>query len=593
MNSELISFYGTIFNIQITLIFIIFPILFVFIQLTGKEHTTYLTQKILRDYKVNFCGFVSLLIIIIAGFSNYLLSIQKHDFIKKYYFNLEKYITSNQFSFLVLMVFIINLVIVLYFVIQRVKETNSKFFIESYIKNIKPEILRLYLFKNYGLPIINRPYRSTGIIDLPFDDRGNQKENEKEYKKLEKKYNKESKILKKIQLDIDKKYEPVIEVIINALNYNLINIHINDFNDTFRSFIDSYSDLEKKLRNDTELIKKLIEDYSKTLFFLFSSSLNINYKPFVINILSGNRSLLESFSKNKDHQYGLPILNSLEDYIDCISMDNEYEADFILKIFYDFGTELIPIEQDEQQSLTEGMLRNFSRCSEKIIDKFNLKKQPIMMGMENKHVYDYIIESLYQFFEAQKRYKAKSYPLLLLDANYCVFKALITKLESSDSDIFKNYFYENHYLFFREPQKLFVEAVKNDNDRGACLCLLRLCELYDLLYGKNPNEIFNKNIDELVYIGFFIHSQNREIQSDLLLLNSTENFVYEKIAKYKTRIKSIDSIVFDLFLKSHSNEINIEKSEVFLMELAYMFESNFGLEIDWKNKKWNNKKKSE
>ncbi len=586
MNTGLIDFYSTMFNIQITLIFIIFPILFVFIQLTGKEHTTYLTQKIMSDIKIKICGFASLIIIIITGFSYYLLSLEKHDFIKSYYLNVEQYITSNLFSLSVLIIFITNLIFILSFVLQRIRETNPKFFIESYILKIKPEALKLYFYKNYGLPYLSRPFRFE-ITGLRFGKatKEDQERHEKAYKKSMKQYKKLKKKNRRIQSDIDQKYEPVLEVVINTLNYNLTNIHISDFHNTFESFIDSFFNLKTKLNDEEGLIDKLVKDYSKNLTFLFDSALNINYKPFTTTILSGNRSLLDVLIKQKNYQYCSILFDSFENYVDALSNKNEEEIDTLFKIFHDYGTKLIKHDSSEQKT-TEAMLVNFSRCAEKTISKFDIIEQPVMMGIDNKYAYDYIFECLYQFFEYQKKYKAASYPLLLFDANYCVFNALVKKYKSSKNKFFKDYFSEHQYTFFSDSRKLFIENYKNENERSACLCTMKVCELYDILAKNELNDILKTNIEILIYIGFFIFSKDKDISCDFMF-DGLRKYIFERLSRYKPNVGNIDDIVFELHIKSISREeIDMKKAEPFLMDLAYLFESNFRLKIDWKNKKW-------
>jgi hypothetical protein len=580
MNNELINYYNNLFIGQITSFSIIIPVIFVFLQLTSKEYTTFQLINAIKSYKFIIYFIFAIIIMISTGFSGFLLTIKQYDFIKFINFYTYPLITSNAFAFSLLLVFVLNFIPIILFVRDNLKQLNPGIFIESYLTKLDVSKLELYLYKNYGLPYIDYSYLSTSKIVI-----------ENEYQQKLKQHEQDIKRNDKIQRTIDNSYEPVFGIIVNILNYNLTHLYTNDFTYSINSFINSYEGLFNKLKNlqDKNLSKKLIFEYCNILLLIFESSMNINYRPFSAEIISSLKQLIQYHNKTEENDLSVSIFEYFEKFVDVMAERHRQEVSDIFEIYLKEGINLLGSKIDE--NTIENLLRTFARFSEKVIIKYNIEKQPIMMVTNNENIFNNIFECLYRFYENYSEFHYEKYPLLLLDANYCIFNGFLEKLtEAKDKDnlLFK-YFSEHSALFFYEPRKLCIKMMDANNARGACLCINRLIELFDLLLEHNKFEIFNQNIETLIFLGFYESSKGLNFKCDFMY-NGISNYILSKIQEYQNQISKskIDGIVFELFITSQSNGVDIRKAKNFLFSLGTIFQSNFNLNFDWMQKKWNN-----
>lgn len=586
MNNNLLTYYNTIFNAQITSFSIILPILFVFIQLTNKEHSSFNANKFIKDIRLLIYFFIALLIIFISGLSSYLLTIKEYNFITCINFNSYNLISSNSFSLFIFILFFINFLPIVLFIIFAIKQINPGNFIENYLKNLDFNKLIIYLYKNYGLPSIDFSYLSKSIIISTHGIEEDTELNKKELAKLKLIHKKDKERNEKIEIQISENYENVFAVITNILNYNLSNIYITDFNRALDSLISSYDGLFKKLHNskDKLLSKKLLLEYCSIINSLYSSAVNVNYRPFLTELIHSLEKLISYHIKNEQFDFCSDIFNTFEHLVDSSSKENFNEINNILNVFLCFSEDFF--KKDTDNDTNENIIRTFSRVSEKVIIKYDINKQPIMISRNNEYVFSNIFEALYKYFKYYSVYRIDTYPLILLDCNYCVFKGLLEKINNNQSDLLNNYLNDHLYSFFYEPRNLCINLIEAHNIPSACLSIMRICELYELLIDLKQSERIENYIDTIIYLGFYVASQDSDLSCDFMNAGAMK-YIFRKLKEYKGFIKSIDNIIFEIYIKSHSNKINIKKSETFLFNLGELFQSNFNLNFNWSEKNWN------
>jgi hypothetical protein len=578
------NFYGIIFNGQITSISILLPITFIFIQLTNKEYTSSFFNKIFKDNNFRLYLLFSSIIIFVSGIGTYLLTIKDYNFFSFVNFNSIAILTSEKFGLFLVMLFLVNFIPFFRFIISNLKSIDPSIYISSYLDNLSSKEVEIYLLNNYGIPknidLSNISFSLQELMSNENNFKDNKENNNDKLSKIKRDR-------KKIKKEIEEEYKDILDVIKNILNHNLTNSNINDFKSSIFSLINNYSILYHKLddlKHEEHLKKALTKEYIQIFKFLYEDSQNLSKSQFSALIIKGIKELINNIIELEDYYNLTNAFATLENFIVFQNKNNYSSVENITEIFSEDAIKIYKSNID--QEYRENLLRIYTRVSERIINKFSLKKQPIMMGIENEYIYDNIFETHYNFFKITRDIYTDEYPLILLDTNYCIFKAVYNRLNSAHSEYENNYLREKTHSFFYEVELLFEEFVKKENIKGACLCVFRITDLFDILYKNDEYNLMKENIDTLIYMGYRAASQDKEFKT-LFLDEGIENYVLKKLHNYKGLINNIDEEVNEINLRSHSNLVDLNRSDAFLFDLAELYESNFNMNFTWENREWN------
>lgn len=389
--------------------------------------------------------------------------------------------------------------------------------------------------------------------------------------------------MKRLNKKISQFSEPVFEIPSNIITFNLINYNVNDFNNSLNEYISSYEGFLIKIKKydaSNDLAQKLTNDYANNLIHIFTNSLSREFHPFSMSIIKSNSTIIDAAIKLNEVSLCDVIFSKFELYVEFLSEKNHTEAMELLNIFENKGLQLLNVGNIDEAHI-DNMFRSYSRASERIIDKFDLGRQPIMMSIDNQSIFYEIININYAYFDSFQSLLPKNYPLILLDTNYCVFRAFLEKSALDCSEEYSTFFKEQIYTFFSNPAKLCECNLEVKNYRGACLCLMRLCKLYELLIEFKKEDEIQTQIEYLVILAFKFAAIRHPFFIDFMS-ESPKQYAYDNLSKYRKYIDNIDSYIFEYSIKN-----NVRETESYLFELGDLFESNFNLNFNWQTKKWN------
>lgn len=585
MNNNLIALYNIIFQLQIALIGIILPLLFVFVQLMNKEHSFYHIQSIIESYKLKIYLIISIIIIIISGLGSYFLSIVSFNFFENYNFHAKEIITNNCFSISIILIFLLNFLHLLKFLYTSIKEINPIFYIKQYLSNISIESLKIYLYKNYGLPYfnthknllikisklkINKSEINEEIIESDFEisadgklikikdfdnnyliskdgvlDINNSDAEDNEKNKKEEEY------FELIEAQIIKDYKPIFDIPFNILNYNISNYFLIDFNQCYDVYIeyyfDSYKILKRENTEENNLCLKLTIEYCNKIKLLFQISLSKNGIIFYNKFLDANNEMFNFLIGNDDNISLIASLNTFESFIDLLDSTQENECNKISEILNHISADIFKTFKNNSAKTIEEYLSIFSKISEKIIHKYNLKKQPLMMNIDSKYIYDNIINGLYEIFSLYKNHIIEKNPSILLDLNYCIFKAILDKVLYNRSGLINEYFKKQSILFIFEPIDLLKEYLKTDNYKNACYCIIRIFEILGDL-NNLYSHLLKEYLEYIFEIGIIINSKNEKDKCELIP-EGIDEYIINKIKEFNFYFDKSDHFFVDLRIK--------------------------------------------
>lgn len=579
---NIITFYNLIFSSQITSFSIIIPVLFVFFQMTNKEFAPRSFNNILKDFRIISYLILAFTTMSVSGLGSYVLTFENLSIPDFVGINLRKQFGSAYYPFGLFFAFLLTFVPIVLFIRRQVILMNPTRFMQIYFKELSIKKLRLYLYKNHGLPSITYPPIEFLVEPEFIENRRIVSLSQKEeiLKKHESEKTRNDKILRKIQ----KSYEPVFSIARNVLHYNLENSNIHDFQSSLAEFIRIHSSLCTRLEIEREssLGEGLTREYCKIILELYEASLSKQHSNFSSVVASELDSFIKQNLNLWDFKANLIIFQEIERFIDCLRIENYREASKLLGLFEQHADRFL--REVKSIEVADDFFRAFSRSAEKAILKFEASPQPLMNNEHNNSLLDPIINCHSTCFDIFMEVYEKEYPLILLDANICIFRQLLKRPineNEQDTDTFVNTMV---YHFLSGPRDTFMACADADNPRGAALCIMRIFEIYDLLIEHDHITVLQDSIEYAIFMGFYAASRPSPITADFLPSGAT-SFILAKLGKIKHHIRSIDGIVMEILIKSHSNGVIWKKCDDFLFDLAALFQSNFGLMIDWQQRK--------
>ena len=586
MEDRAIGFLNNIFNIQITSFSIILPLVFLFIQLSAKEHGTGRIIRSLADLRLILYFTISVCIILIAGLSGLLVGLPD-DKIWPILLCYKKLSLEPALQTGLVGAFVLNLLLVAGFILKSVRHIDPRNYISDILRSFSRTDIETFVFRNQGLPYIHFPRVELDILFAEGEVvQTKSKMQTAEYLKEKRESEAQERRNRNYQARIDKDYQDILAPAANILNYNLSNTYIEDFNAALGSFLKGLPRLESKLdiSVDPRLREKLLSEFLLRFRPLYAAAQRNSYPGFATTILEAFVDLAKGLLEARRFVEASIVIDNFEGLLDETTFDRRNVLFVFFRFFVEYSTELLK-DNTEPESISN-LFRAFSRVSEKVIDRFDLETLPLMMRSRSDTLFGWVNEAKYALFDKYIEFRANDYPLLVLDMNYCLFRAYTKKLSEKPSDDLKRFIEEQLYHFYDHPKRLCESAIEADNIKSACLCVMRYGELFNWLEENKQQYLISQGLVELIELGFLAVSSGKKLVAEFLG-QGIPSAVLEYVSRYSRYAREIDSEIFDLYLRGQRPNYNHETMEDFLFELGTRLRSNFGLNFSWENRTWN------
>lgn len=145
------SFYNNLFGVEITVLGIITAAIFVLIQSLHSNFSYHHILSLIKRPLLVLYSTVAVATVLITSISSLLLSLDRHNFISKYDLEIDRYLVQEYVALCILFLFFFSILIRLIVLFKGIGLLNPSNLLLISRREINSKLLRLYLFKKYGI----------------------------------------------------------------------------------------------------------------------------------------------------------------------------------------------------------------------------------------------------------------------------------------------------------------------------------------------------------------------------------------------------------------------------------------------------------
>lgn len=596
---NLISFYNTLFGIEVTVFGIIFATIFVFVQLVFSKFSHRQLTYIFLDKFLILYLVISLLNIALTVGGSYFLSLPAHNFLPWFDLNTNVIVSSPIYVLICVILFFISIGIFGFIVANNLPYLSPKTILILYSKKIQYKQIRDFLLNKYGVSI---PYKyevfrySKYTSMLSEIEATDEKEIEKIRKETDKKAKKDKKIYddivsksKETEIEVSNAEDPLLPLseLTSSLIVNLDSHSLQEAVKCVEDIIDDFFTSAPKLNKKWIPEEEIATKFTNYIIEFIDEQFEIAAIQDVTSLQKKLISLTKTLAFELYRRGDLNEVKIVQEYWKRLANESINKNPFVFKEIVSYYKSLnekvfedikgkkpnkpnsrLGIVGDEVIELT---FKNVGWLAERLLTKKELEVKPLMQDYDYRTELDDVIDLLIFFEDDYVKDHPDLYPLIYFDALEVVYMKLV-EIYAGDRD---NHELENSIYSLLGVYSYFAEsAITVKNIEGASLAATRLSRTFRHAE-QNKADKFTKYITEQI---LRLGAEASKAKKKSGFLGNLDDWAIEELKKGKD-IKVISGEVMEIFIKTMGKDS--EKVWKYITKLGLALGSNFGLMFDW------------
>ena len=589
---SVVSFYNTLFSIEIAVFGIIAAAIFVFLQIVYSQFSYREVFAILRNRLLVFYLIISTITLLFTAAGSLVLSFQGLSPISGTNLVAPDVFRDWVVACCLLAFFLLSLVLFIVFVILNIRYIRPSRVALLISKGISNDQMRDFLLKKYGVPapddwmFLSRQYGLDLIFIRKTEPESDEKHEivEEERAQIEQKKQELTKTIlenkkryetfKKAVEHAENPMEPLDALMLKAINgVDLTTIEEiqSQMLRISNNFINHYKDDrdKKEWAPDSGIVQKYLE-YIIELFRMHLSMCDRQkLDPVKVRCLETSEKIaIQVIAVNAA---GIEkILTFWKEIADDVIGESRVIFNRIIQLYRDLAHHAFEKGIEDSKDWLNEIFRDLGWLGERPISQQGIEEKPIMCDHEYFNEYDQLREALASFGHEYNYKYPTAYPLIYFDAVYVVFLQLVTAFGKYQITSLKENIFSLMYIYAS-----FAEAaIPNGNSEGAALATSRLKESYDKLVSQGPEESAKEAIKLLVRIGGIAARHRDKLKKvDFLGNQNIDEFV-------------VGILVTSPFQDAVTSEVreaymHLDVDWNLLVAMGKLLGTNFGFMFDW------------
>jgi len=600
---RLLSFYNTLFGIEIAVFGIITAVLFVFVQLVYSNFSHKQIKPIFKNCFLKGYFILSVFNLVLTGLGSLFMSLEEYDFVRGLDLRTRFIISNQYFVLLCLFLIFISLGVFLVFAIKNIRYLQPSKILLVIIKNIRYENIRKFLLKKYGIKSPNQwlytdplfgdtsteKLKTFLLEDKEVDMSGKKNlEIEKKLKKAQQQLKIDTKKFNKIKDEIKFATDPFEAInemtmkAINSVDLRALDEITEIFLSVFEKFISDAPNPNKKNKQkwtpDQDIIENFIDYYCDVML---NTQIEMSNRQKITSLKLKVLDVSWQLAKNlQSKEYFYP-LKKLINFWKLVADDEINNNQQVFKTIIGYYREIgkIALDNGQKETLDE-VFRDIGWLGERLLSKKVPENKPLMIDDLYQTDFEFIFNVLLSFGYDYNYKKPNDYPLIYFDAVYVIFYRLM-QIYLADKD--KNLNIKNRIFDCLSSYHSFcIAAIEAKNSAGVALAITDLSKGYKELLKNNIRDIARDIIGLLVGIGAMTAGHKA-------LSQNSGNFLGKSFDIYIMDIleENSDEFLSEISSEVHESHIRIDsggdREEVwnFIKTLGKRLQTNFGFMFDW------------
>lgn len=590
---SVVSFYNTLFSIEIAVFGIIAAAIFVFLQIVYSQFSYREAYAIFKNRVLLLYLVISTVTLLLTAAGSLILSFPGLNPILGANLVVRDFFQDWVVASCLLAAFFSSLVLFLVFTISNISYIRPSRVALLISKGISNDQLRDFLLRKYGIPapddwlFLSRQYGLDLISIRVKRPDGDEKHEITEEERVQIERKKQQ--LEKTIIENKKRYETVKRAVEHAENpmESLDALMLKAINSVDLATIEEIQAMLLRIsmnfinhyKSDGDETgwspdSRIIQKYLEYLIELFKMHLSMcdrqKLDPVKVMCLENSEKIamqvivVNSVAIEK-------ILTFWKEVADDVIGESRIIFNKVIQLYQGLAQYAFEKGIEDNKDWLDEIFRDLGWLGERLISQQGIEEKPIMSDHEYFNEYDQLLRALSSFGHEYNSKYPIAYPLIYFDAVYVVFRQLISAFKKYQNARLKENIFSLMYIYAS-----FAEAaIPNGNSIGAALATWRLKESYDDLVGQGPEESAKEAVKLLVWIGGIAARQKDKLGKVDFLGNQT-----------------IDEFVIDVVVKSpFQDEVASEMGEAymhsdvdwdFVVEMGKLLGTNFGFMFDWR-----------
>ena len=587
--ANLLSFYNTLFSIEIAVFGIICAVVFVFIQLFLSTYSYKHIGHILKDKWLMLFFFFSITDLLATSLGSFFLSFEQHDMLPRLFFATDLIVTNQFYVFACWLLIFASIIVFVKLIFNNISYLQPHRALFLLTKNIEFSNVRDYLWRRYPLEVPwNLKMKDTIFFIDPEEKKRSKKAEKarllKEEKALDVELKRVEKVIKTICNRVSTAEDPLVPVRDMMIQF-IKKSDISSFEEASSILVSATNSFLKQLPAATSIWSPendLAKNYSRHVIEILSTLLEVADKEGLISMKKSIIKTSYNISMELFDNKWFGEVDMFGEWWQKIADDSIGYDSFIfksvIKYYREIGSKFMKIiktsnarKSDENERLLENLFRYVGWLGERLMIKGPFEESPLFDNYSYSTDYDEYYNCIMSFGDLYNWKRPNLYPLIYFDVLIVIMRRLISIVKNHpDSNLSENIF-SIAYAFASFAEKAI--AVKHWD--GASLAALRISEAYQELKDEGLNKTSNDVIKLLVRIGMLTAANKENEEKARFMSKSLDQWVIDELSKYN---ENIDEEVKESDIKTIG--LNYEAKWTFITQLGSKMGTNFGLMFD-------------
>jgi len=590
---SIVSFYNTLFSIEIAVFGIIAAAIFVFLQIVHSQFSYRAIYAIFKNRMLVLYLIISTLTLLFTAAGSLILSFPGFSSIPGATLVTPDIFRNWVVASSLLASFLLSLILFIVFTVSNIRYIRPSRVALLISKGITNDQIRDFLLRKYGVPapddwlFLSRQYGTELVFIRAKGPESDKKRElgEKENAQIERKKQqlaktilenkKRHEMVKKAVEHAENPMEPIDALMLKAIN-SVDLATIEEIQSLLlrisTNFIRHYKDDADKTEwsPDSGIIQKYLE-YLRELFRMHLSMCDRQkLDPVKVRCLeTTEKTARQVIAANAGAIE--KILTFWKEIADDAIGESRIIFNKVIQLYQGLADYAFEKGIEDNKDWLDEIFRDLGWLGERLISQQGIEEKPIMCNYDYFNEYDQLFEALSSFgYDYSHKYPT-AYPLIYFDAVSVVFLQLVPAFKKYQNTRLKENIFSLMYIYAS-----FAEAaIPNGNSIGAALATSRLKESYNDLVSQGLEESAKEAIKLLVRIGGLAARHKDKLEKVDFLGNQT-----------------IDKFIIDILVKSpFQDKVTSEVGEAymhfdldwdFVVEMGKLLRTNFGFMFDWR-----------
>lgn len=574
-----LSFYTTLFALEIAVFGILAAAILVFVQIVQNKFSHREIGFIFRNYLFVSFSILSILVTVLNAFFLVILAFPAHDFIPAYNFGLDLIVQSPYVGFLLMFLFLLSLLLFIVLMFKNLSFINPTRVALLITSNMSVENIRNFLLKTYG--VSNPLYVSYRQHSIVFPDQVENYIDENGCTILPQEFQAKAKDKRNSFSEEYKEYERILNTVenvtdpfrsidglviqtINSPDLRSIEEIFKAFSDLLARIVDSCPDkIDEEIWDPNHDIPgKMINHIMYLYKIYFDMSDRLGLETFKHAILKSSKEILFSVIDRGNNYEIITVLKFWKDCADqSIGSSPEIFKEIILN--YELAAKSAFVNESKVKSAwLDELFRSVGWLGERLLNKEELEVKPIMHDDEYYREYDALLNSLSEFRWEFEKFP-NTYPLVYFDAVYVVLRAISAvyqRLEYRELS-------EDIWYCLKIFSSFSKTAAINGNHNGASLGAVKLINSLDLFIERNMLRTAREAAKLMVAVGVTVAGSRDKLIERSFLTEPLEAYLLNKLRKLPPGV-DIQSELIEQRIQAFGTKLNSDYIDQFIDELS-------------------------